>query len=233
MSDFTFAHREEGFDNHIEQSIRGYSNLHQDVVDLSRYFVDEESNVYDVGSSTGKTIQAMADQNYEFAPKANYIGVEFAEGFKGNMEKRVRDVEKAHPGTTVEFIYDDIRNVEIKNASLVTSLFTLQFMPPTSRRSVVEKIYKGLNRGGAFIFAEKTVAKDARLQEMLTFNFYDYKRKSFDTEDIMDKERTLRNMLKPNTWTELCSTLSCSGFDLYKIQPFWQNHLFVGAIAIK
>ena len=27
MADFTFAHREEGFDNHIEQSIRGYSDL--------------------------------------------------------------------------------------------------------------------------------------------------------------------------------------------------------------
>ena len=27
MADFTFAHREEGFDNHIEQSIRGYSQL--------------------------------------------------------------------------------------------------------------------------------------------------------------------------------------------------------------
>ena len=71
------------------------------------------------------------------------------------------------------------------------------------------------------------------MSNMMTFNYYDYKRKNFDTEDIMDKERTLRNMLKPNTWTELCSTLSCSGFDLYKIQPFWQNHLFVGAIAIK
>ena len=27
MADFTFAHREEGFDEHIEQSIRGYSHL--------------------------------------------------------------------------------------------------------------------------------------------------------------------------------------------------------------
>ena len=26
MADFTFAHRQEGFDKHIELSIRGYSN---------------------------------------------------------------------------------------------------------------------------------------------------------------------------------------------------------------
>ena len=38
---------------------------------------------------------------------------------------------------------------------------------------------------------------------MITFNYYDYKRKSFSTEDIMDKERTLRHMMKPNTWKEI------------------------------
>jgi len=233
QADFTFAHREEGFDNHIESSIRGYGNLHDDVVALSRYFVEEESDVYDIGSSTGKTIAAMAKQNHSFAPKTCYIGIENAAGFKDDMTKRVEEVETDNPGTQMHFVYDDVRNVKIENACLVTSIFTLQFMPPNSRREVLQKIYNGLNYGGAFIFAEKTVAKDARLQEMLTFNYYDYKRKSFSTDDIMDKERTLRNMLKPNTWQELTSMLACVGFDIYKIQPFWQNHLFVGAIAIK
>ena len=36
MVDFTFAHREEGFDEHIEKSIRGYSQLIDDVISLSR-----------------------------------------------------------------------------------------------------------------------------------------------------------------------------------------------------
>ena len=31
MADFTFAHRKEGFDEHIEHSIRGYSNLLEDI----------------------------------------------------------------------------------------------------------------------------------------------------------------------------------------------------------
>ena len=66
---------------------------------------------------------------------------------------------------------------------------------------------------------------------MLTFNYYDYKRKSFDTEDIMDKERTLRHMMKPNTWEEITEMLYDAGFK--DIQPFWRNHAFVGAIAVK
>ena len=31
MADFTFAHREEGFDVHINNSIRGYSDLLQEL----------------------------------------------------------------------------------------------------------------------------------------------------------------------------------------------------------
>ena len=42
MNDFTFAHREEGFDNHIDKSIRGYKELLNDVVSFSRYFVEEK-----------------------------------------------------------------------------------------------------------------------------------------------------------------------------------------------
>ena len=66
---------------------------------------------------------------------------------------------------------------------------------------------------------------------MITFNFYDYKRKHFEASDILEKEKTLRNMLKPNTWKELEGMLQCAGFKT--AQPFWRNHMFVGAIAIK
>ena len=76
----------------------------------------------------------------------------------------------------VRFVKDDIRNYKFENCSLVTSIFTLQFMPPRHRQEVLHKIYEGLNTGGAFVFAEKTVCEDARLQDMMTFNYYDYKR---------------------------------------------------------
>ena len=66
---------------------------------------------------------------------------------------------------------------------------------------------------------------------MITFNYYDYKRKSFDTDDIMDKERTLRHMMKPNTWKEIEKMVFDAGFNV--VQPFWRNHAFVGALAVK
>ncbi len=53
MTKFTFAQREEGFDNHIEHSIRGYTNLWNDVLKYSEYFVEDHTNVVDIGCSTG------------------------------------------------------------------------------------------------------------------------------------------------------------------------------------
>ena len=230
MADFTFAHRQEGFDKHIELSIRGYSNLMEDVVSLSRYFVEDNTNIVDIGCSTGKNTQAMMEYNSDHSPTAQYFGVEVADGFVQNLKDRRLELNSAG-FNNVEFVMKDIRKFQFSNCNLVTSIFTLQFMPKKDRKKVVQNIYHGLNEGGAFIFAEKTICESAMVQDMITFNYYDYKRKSFDTEDIMDKERTLRNIMKPHTWKELELMVSFAGFKT--VQPFWRNHSFVGALAIK
>ena len=231
MADFTFAHREEGFDEHIENSIRGYGNLLDDVVSMSRYFAENDTNIYDIGCSTGKMTQRLIEANYDHCTDASWYGIEIADGFQEDLAKRREDIEKFDSNACVYFEQQDIRETEIFNASLVTSIFTLQFMPKRDRQSVIENIYTGLNDGGGFIFSEKTICENANFQDMLTFNYYDYKRKSFDAEDIMDKEKTLRHMMKPNTWKEIIDMLHTAGFA--DVQPFWRNHTFVGAIAIK
>ena len=228
MVDFSFAHRPEGFDNHIEKSIRGYTHLIQDVVSFSRYFIEDNTEVVDVGCSTGKMTKALIDYNIDHCKNANYVGIEIADGFVKDLKKRGKELNY-YPN--VEFVIEDAREYEFMNCSLVTSIFTLQFMPKTDRKSLLENIYNGLNDGGAYIFAEKTICENAFMQDMITFNFYDYKRQSFSATDIMDKEQELRHMMKPNTWKEIEEMLHSSGFD--KVQPFWRNHAFVGAIAVK
>jgi len=226
MADFTFAHRQEGFDDHIDMSIRGYSGLLDDVVALSRYFVEEKTNVVDIGCSTGKLTSRIVSHNEQFCPDANYVGVEIAEGFAADLEKRSKELPHA------SFLFPmDIRDYTFENCSLVTSLFTLQFMPYSCRKDILQRIYDGLNTGGAFIFSEKIDTTHSRIENMLRTVYYEYKKKSFDYDDIMTKELTLQNMLKPNSWKEIEDMLNSVGFDI--VQTFWQNHLFIGAIAIK
>ncbi len=227
--DFTFAHIEEGFDDHIEHSIRGYSNLLEDVVSLSRYFVEPNTNVVDIGCSTGKLTNLIMKHN---TLDANYIGVELATGFTSDLEKREKSIKKQYPNCSVEFKKEcDIRDYEFKDCSLVTSLFTLQFMPLRDRLRLLQRIYMELCSGGAFIFSEKLISDTSRIQDMMTFNYYDYKKKNFSANEILDKEKTLRSMMKPNTWQELFQMINSSGFDY--VQPFWQNHMFIGILAVK
>jgi tRNA (cmo5U34)-methyltransferase len=231
MADFTFAHRQEGFDEHIDWSIRGYSNLLGDIIGFSRYFVEEDTNVVDLGCSTGKTTERMLLHNKDHCKNATYVGVEIAEGFFGNLDERLKKLTKKEPWAAVEFHKGDVRDYEFNNCSLVTSIFTLQFMPKKDRETVIERIYDGLNIGGAYIFAEKIYTENAFIQDMLTFNYYDFKCQKFNYDDIMSKEQTLRHMLKPNTWKEIEDMLMGAGFK--SVQVFWQNFLFLGAIAIK
>ena len=224
MTKFTFATSKEGFDNHIDTSVRGYSQLWGDILSLSKYFVEDYTQVVDMGCSSGKLLKGMIEQNQKHIPHAQYTGIEIEEDFFGDYNM---DEEKYHQ---LSYFRGDVREFDFQNCSLVTSIFTLQFMSPKDRQEVINKIYNGLNTGGAFIFSEKTFSCNPRVQDMMTFMYYDYKRKNFSDKDILDKEVQLRHMMKPNTKTELYDMFTSAGFEVHN---FWQNFNFIGAIALK
>jgi hypothetical protein len=91
-------------------------------------------------------------------------------------------------------------------------------------------VYAGLNEGGALIFAEKVLASSAYFQNILTFNYYDFKLLSFSAEEILDKERSLRGQMI--SWDEARwkNTLRGIGF---QVQRFWQDGPFVAWLAVK
>jgi tRNA (cmo5U34)-methyltransferase len=138
-------------------------------------------------------------------------------------------------GDNLKFYKRDVRAFEwvtgAVNCSLVTSIFSLQFMPKTNRQMIMDRIYEALVKGGAFIFSEKIFSTDSQLQEMMQFCYYDYKRQFYSAEELLDKEVNLRHMMKPLTYEELIEMVQQAGFE--SVQPFWQNFNFVGIIAIK
>ena len=87
---------EEGFDEHIEKSIRGYSQLMDDVVSLSRHFVENATNVVDIGCSTGKMtkVTSLIDYNLDHIDGVEFIGIEIADGFQNDLKKREEEIKK-------------------------------------------------------------------------------------------------------------------------------------------
>ena len=60
---FTFAQSKEGFDKHIDKSIRGYGDLWHDVVQIIKYFIEDDTNVVDIRSTDQVT--KVNDRSYQ------------------------------------------------------------------------------------------------------------------------------------------------------------------------
>lgn len=201
------------FDGHILKSIPNYDLLIKNILSMSEYFITKDTTIYDLGCSTGKLLKSMKYDNKK-------IGIDCAE----LMPKQNTD--------GVTFINADLNEYfDIKNACIVYSIFTMQFLNRAKRDNFCKIVYDGLNVGGAFVVCEKVYQEDGLLQEILSFTHYDYKCQHFTEEEIIKKERDLRYIMKPNTLRANINLLKNAGFS--KITTFWQSYNFVGIIAIK
>lgn len=61
--------------------------------------------------------------------------------------------------------------------------------------------------------------------------YYDFKRNNFNDTDILDKNVSLRGIMKPLTLEENINILKESGFSEYEV--FLKYNNFVGIMAIK
>ena len=59
----------------------------------------------------------------------------------------------------LKFYKTDVRSFEwvtgAVNCSLVTSIFSLQFMPKTNRQQIIDRIYEGFGEGWSIYFFRK------------------------------------------------------------------------------
>jgi tRNA (cmo5U34)-methyltransferase len=224
--DFRFAEHAEDFDGHIRRSIPGLDVLRGMAVDLSRTFVQPQTNVLDVGCSTGAVLSSIRDANEKARAGVRYVGIDAEGTFRKSWAK--------HIAPDIRFDVKDARSYDgFRNLSLVTSLFTMQFVPEGDRLALLRRIHDGLLEGGGLIIAEKVLANTARFQDLFLGPYYDFKRQSFSETEILDKERALRAGMHLWSEPELSDALVAAGFDRIRIHRFWQSYLFVGFIAVK
>ena len=218
---FSFSNFSDHFDEHISNSIRGYSNLKEDVVSISKYFVEDHTTILDIGCSEGTLIKQISDKNNQ-SSQSEYIGVDINDSFKGHWTNTNR----------IKYLIDDITTMSFpKNCSFITSLFTLQFLSERERPNLFRKVFNSLVIGGGFVLSEKLLSDDGKTQNMMDFLYYDFKRSNFSEKEILDKEVELRHLSKSISEQQLLNQLKSVGFS--KIQTFWRNFNFVGLVCFK
>ena len=148
------------FPDMIQRSVPGYSTIISAIGLLAARFCRENSICYDLGCSLGAATLAMRQQIT--AKNYRIVAVDNSE----SMINRFRRNLQPKAGVAVDVLCGDIRDIEIKQASVVVLNFTLQFIPIEDRGRLLAAIYQGLLPGGILILSEKLAFEDARQQAL-------------------------------------------------------------------
>lgn len=141
---FSFAEHAEEFDKHINQSIRGYSDFVDDVVQISNFFIEPETSVVDIGSSSGLLLRKMMESNSSEIP-AKYFGIEPVKQFENLSNAKIKNCK-----------FSDVF-MEKESCSFVTALMTIQFLSYRERRDIFKTVHDWLTPSGAFVFPKNVI----------------------------------------------------------------------------
>ncbi|MDG6409026.1 carboxy-S-adenosyl-L-methionine synthase CmoA [Glaesserella parasuis] len=228
LGDFTFDESvAEVFPDMIQRSVPGYSNIITAIGMLASRCVTDQSNVYDLGCSRGAGILSIRS-NVEKAG-VRIIGVDNSEPM---VERCRRHLEAYHSDIPVEILCDDIRHIEIKNASMVVLNFTLQFLPREDRLALLRKIYQGLNPNGVLVLSEKFTFEDNTINELLIDLHHTFKRANGYSElEVSQKRTALENVMRTDSIDTHKARLKEAGFS--QVDLWFQCFNFGSMITIK
>ncbi|WKY59035.1 carboxy-S-adenosyl-L-methionine synthase CmoA [Vibrio sp. SNU_ST1] len=196
IGDFTFDARvAEVFPDMIQRSVPGYSNIISAIGMLAERFVKPHSNIYDLGCSLGAATLSMRRHIQQEGCTIFAI-----DNSKAMVERCKLHVNAYRSDTPVEVIEADIREIEIKDASVVVLNFTLQFLSPDDRYALLKKIHAGLRPGGILILSEKFVFEDESSNELLIDLHHDFKRANGYSElEVSQKRSAIENVMRPDS----------------------------------
>ena len=217
----------EVFQDMIERSVPGYGTSLEMISLVARKFAKPFTTGYDLGSSLGASTFAM-----RHGMKQNGCSLVAVDNSESMMTKFKELLEASPDGIPVKPVVDDIQNVPITNASMVTLNFTLQFISPHERLPLLKRIYDGLVPGGALVISEKIVFPDQAEQDLQTQLHHSFKRANgYSDLEVAQKRTSLENVLIPDTLHQHHQRLKAAGFN--HVYLWFQCFSFVSLLAHK
>ena len=213
------------FDDMVRRSVPGYDSMIQMIGLIARMYGQDNTNYYDLGSSTGAITLSIAlnnkSKNNQFFAIDN--SKEMVEQCEKNLHSKVDNLQA---------ICDDINQVQIKSASIVVLNLTLQFIDVNLRFNLIKKIYDGLEPGGILIISEKIHFDDELTQNHITKLHIDFKKENGYSElEIANKRQAIENVLITETKEQHLNRLRECGF--VETSCFFQCLNFVSFLSVK
>jgi len=212
------------FDDMLSRSVPFYDEVRSLVISLILAEQQEGRIILDLGSSTAKF---LLDLHSKMEVKMHLKGIDNSPAMLERAEQKCRAF-----GAAIELELADMLTYDYRNEDIVVANYTLQFIRPMQRIELIQRLYDGLKEEGMFIFSEKVVFEDKRLDKEMIDIYYNYKkRQGYSDYEIAQKREALENVLIPFTIEENIRMCKEAGFSRVDTIFQWAN--FVTFVAKK
>jgi tRNA (cmo5U34)-methyltransferase len=138
------------FPDMLRRSIPGYDASIRAISHLTKKCIRPSTLFYDLGCSLGAATLAM--RHNIVAKNSKIIAVDNS---KSMTSRCMEIVSKDNSDRPIQVITEDIRELKIKNASMIILNYTLQFLPIIDRSSMIKKYIKECYQEDYFFFQKK------------------------------------------------------------------------------
>ena len=226
ISKFTFDQKVvDVFDDMVLRSVPGYKQMIELIGLAGRNYPVINSNVYDLGCSTGAVTLSITSNLKSESIKIFSID---------NSQEMLNQCSKNLLGTeaNIQYICNDIENIQFENASLIVLNLTLQFINPQYRSDLIKRIFKSLLPGGALIISEKIINENEEINKSLISLHESFKRENgYSETEIAQKRKAIEDVLIPESIEQHQKRLSDAGFKKPLVQMQCIN--FASFLAVK
>jgi tRNA (cmo5U34)-methyltransferase len=215
------------FDQHVAASVPFYPMIQNIVAEATDWLLPHNGVYVDIGASTGTTAELIAKRHPDRKIRA-YLYDEVPE-----MITKAQSKLAPYKNLTVERrVMNVTANMDHIPSDLVTALFTLQFIAPELRQTVLTDLRRRSKLTGALIVAEKIRPINSLWAEIAIDASHDFKAdQGLSDTAIRQKAKALRGVLRPSTEDCLIGSIEEAGWHNPEILFRWHQWVVVGALA--
>jgi tRNA (cmo5U34)-methyltransferase len=227
-ADWSFAEFGPQFDRHARAHLPHYDLATDLAAFVASYALPPGGVVADLGCSTGRSIERIAESMPERRFSAFAYDVD--QSMLDETTARLLDHRNVdlHP-CRLDLVAGDLEHVA---ANVTLALWTLQFLPGETWRPVLAAARQRASRDGVLLVAAKTRLPDARWQEIGDGAVAEWKaRHDVTPDEALAKARSLRGTMLLATLGRLLDDVTAAGWSNPAVLFRWHAWLLVGAWA--
>tara|TARA_B100000686_G_scaffold29163_1_gene29534 strand:- start:28620 stop:29348 length:729 start_codon:yes stop_codon:yes gene_type:complete len=217
----------EVFEDMIDRSVPGYRSSLKLIESFGKDYFQSKSSCYDLGCSVGASALSLLKAVGE--KEGQIYAIDNSEAM---ILKCTKNFNNQIDTNKIDFIYQDIETIEIKNASIVVINFVLQFIDPSNREELLKKVFGGMKENALLILSEK-IHFDNKYRNQTIFNLHHgFKLKNGYTKmEISRKRDALEGVLVTDSEKNHYERLNKIGFK--EIKKVMSNLNFFTLVAQK